>query len=46
MCQGALDAHTSMSTQALNSEVVRRGLKDILLDHAGLYEALRAAKEG
>ena len=46
MCQGALDAHTSMSTQALNSAVVRRGLKDILLDHAGLSEALRAAKEG
>ena len=42
---GALDAHTAMSTQALNSEVVRRGLKDILLDHAGLYEALRAAND-
>ena len=42
---GALDAHTAMSTQALNSEVVRRGLKDILLDHAGLYEALRGLHE-
>ena len=39
---GALDAHTTMSTQALNSEVVQRGLKDILLNNAGLYETLRA----
>lgn len=39
----ALDAHTAMSTQALNSEHVQRGLKDILLNHAGLWEALRAA---
>ena len=38
---GALDAHTAMSTQALNSEVVRRGMKDILLNNAGLYETLR-----
>jgi type I restriction enzyme R subunit len=37
----AYDAHTSMSTQALNSETVRRGLLDILLNHAGLYESLR-----
>jgi type I restriction enzyme R subunit len=37
----ALDAHTSMSTQALNSPDVRRGLKDVLLKYAGLYEALR-----
>ena len=40
---GALDAHTTMSTQALNSEAVRRGIKDILLNNAGLYEALRDA---
>jgi type I restriction enzyme R subunit len=39
----ALDAHTSMSTQALNSADVRRGLKDVLLRHAGLYEGLRRA---
>jgi type I restriction enzyme R subunit len=39
---GALDAHTAMSTQALNSDEVRRGLKDILLNHSDLYEALRA----
>ena len=38
---GALDAHTLMSTQALNSPTVQRGLKDILLSHAGLYETLR-----
>ena len=38
---GALDAHNAMSTQALNSERVRAGLKGILLDHAGLYEGLR-----
>lgn len=38
----ALDAHTAMSTQALNSETVQRGLKDILLNHAGLYEHLRS----
>lgn len=38
---GALDAHTAMSTQALNSDRVRQGLKDILLNHAALYEALR-----
>jgi type I restriction enzyme R subunit len=39
---GALDAHTLMSTQALNSPTVRDGMKDILLNHARLYEALRA----
>ena len=38
---GALDAHTLMSTQALNSTVVQTGLKDILLNHAQLYEMLR-----
>ena len=37
----ALDAHTLMSTQALNSATVRQGLKDILLDHARLWETLR-----
>lgn len=39
----ALDAHTSMSSKALNSEAVRKGLKSILLDHAALWELLRAA---
>jgi len=38
---GALDAHTLMSTQALNSPTVQSGMKDILLNHAGLYETLR-----
>ena len=38
---GALDAHTAMSTQALNSPLVRSGIKHILLNYANLYEALR-----
>src|SRR5205823_2310038 len=38
---GALDAHTAMSTQALGSEAVRSGLKDVLLGPAELYETLR-----
>jgi type I restriction enzyme R subunit len=38
---GALDAHTAMSTQALDSEEVRNGLKDVLLGPAQLYETLR-----
>ena len=37
----ALAAHTTMSKQALNSERVREGLKDVLLGPAQLYEALR-----
>lgn len=37
----ALDAHTAMSAQALNSEKVRSGLKDVLLNYAGLWEKLR-----
>ncbi len=43
---GALDAHTVMSTQALNSATVQKGLKDILLNHAHLYEALRDQAAG
>jgi len=39
---GAYDAHAAMSTQALNSPAVRQALKDILLNHAGLYEGLRS----
>jgi type I restriction enzyme R subunit len=38
----ALSAHSSMSAQALNSPVVQRGIKNILLNHSGLYETLRA----
>ena len=37
----ALAAHTTMSKQALDSERVREGLKDVLLGPAQLYEALR-----
>jgi type I restriction enzyme, R subunit len=37
----ALAAHTTMSKQALESERVREGLKDVLLGPAQLYEALR-----
>lgn len=43
---GALDAHTLMSTQALNSATVQNGMKDILLNHAGLYETLRDKAAG
>lgn len=38
----ALEAHTNMSTQALDSQLVRDGLKDTLLGPAQLYESLRA----
>lgn len=41
----ALDAHTTMSTQALDSERVMEGLKAILLGPAQLYESLRARKQ-
>jgi type I restriction enzyme R subunit len=37
----AFDAHTAMSTQALNSQRVRDGIKDILLNRSGLWEGLR-----
>jgi type I restriction enzyme R subunit len=43
---GALDAHNAMSGQALASETVRKGLRDILLDHAQLYESLRNVAAG
>lgn len=42
----ALDAHTTMSAQALGSERIREGLKDTLLGPAQLYEALRARGPG
>ncbi|MFZ1221420.1 MAG: type I restriction endonuclease [Chthoniobacterales bacterium] len=42
---GALDAHTAMSTQALNSPMIQRGLKDILLNNARLWETLRARSD-
>jgi type I restriction enzyme R subunit len=37
----ALEAHRSMSTQAINSDSVQAGLADILLNHVGLWERLR-----
>jgi type I restriction enzyme R subunit len=37
----ALAVHSTMSKQALESERVREGLKDVLLGPAQLYEALR-----
>ena len=37
----ALDSYTKMSSQALNSEATEVGLKNVLLDLAGLYEGLR-----
>lgn len=41
----AFAAHSTMSKQALDSEQVRSGLRDILLGPAQLYEALRARNE-
>ena len=41
-----IEAHQVMSTQALASERVREGLKDILLGPAQLYESLRARSGG
>jgi type I restriction enzyme R subunit len=37
----ALDAHTTMSSQALNSPRIQDGLRDILLGPGQLYESLR-----
>jgi len=41
----AFAAHSTMSKQALDSEKVRSGLRDILLGPAQLYEALRERGE-
>lgn len=41
----ALAAHNTMSKQALESERVRSGLREILLGPAQLYEALRSRAE-
>jgi type I restriction enzyme R subunit len=38
---GALDAHQAMSSQALNSQAVRDGMQDVLLNYTNLYEDLR-----
>jgi type I restriction enzyme R subunit len=37
----AIDAHNTMSSQALDSEAIRAGLKDVLLGPSRLYELLR-----
>lgn len=37
----AFEAHSSLSKQALDSQKVRDGLKEVLLGPAGLYDALR-----
>ena len=37
----AFAAHATMSKQAIDSEKVHEGLKDVLLGPAQLYEALR-----
>ena len=42
---GALDAHKVMSTQALDPKA-QAALKDILLNHAGLWEGLRERAAG
>ncbi|PRF95832.1 type I restriction endonuclease subunit R [Burkholderia ambifaria] len=42
----AFDAHTKMSTQALGSQRIQDGIKDVLLGPAQLYEALRAQHAG
>lgn len=42
----ALEAHATMSRQALDSEKIRDGLRDILLGPGKLYEALRGRPAG
>ena len=37
----SMEAQTELSTQALKSEVIREGLKFIMLNHLGLYEQLK-----
>jgi type I restriction enzyme R subunit len=41
----AFAAHSVMSKQALDSEQVRHGIKDVLLGPAQLYEALKAKRD-
>jgi type I restriction enzyme R subunit len=38
----AFDAHKTMSTQALNSELTQAGILDMLLNHLNPWEWLRA----
>ena len=37
----ALDNHQAMSSQALGSESIRTGIKEVLPNQTGLYEELR-----
>jgi type I restriction enzyme R subunit len=37
----AMEAHNTMSAQALNNPLIQLGILDILLNHVGLYESLR-----
>jgi hypothetical protein len=37
----SMKSASSLSVQALNSEAVRTGIKDVLLNNADLYETLR-----
>ena len=41
----AFEAHSSLSRQALDSQKVRDGLKEVLLGPAQLYHALRSRRE-
>lgn len=43
---GSLDAHTSLSTEALNSKTVLEGIKKLLLGPLRLYEFLREQSSG
>ena len=40
--KASLDAHTTMSTKTLNSLTLQTSMKGIVLNYAGLWEALRA----
>jgi hypothetical protein len=42
---GALDAHTAMTKQALESQKLRADLKDVLLGEARLWEGLRESRQ-
>jgi type I restriction enzyme R subunit len=42
----ALDAHQNLSKRALNSETVQSGMLHLLLEHFGLYEALKEKAVG
>ncbi|MFD1894970.1 hypothetical protein H0I39_03995 [Ottowia beijingensis] len=41
----AFERHQIMSRQALDSEWVRAGIKNVLLGPAGLYEGLRGGAQ-